>query len=740
MTEVIRLEDIPVDDIDFTDLEEQYKVDDEFEFDQYIVVTGAPVIPESKIPLLTKALTGLFSKVGKVVNMEFPIDEETKKSKGFLFVECATEQDAKKIIKAYHTKRLDLKHRLYIYTMKDIERNNNIVDENGNKELTFREPELPEFVSNGELKSWLLDEQVRDQYIIQNDKLTTVFWNTKANEVLEENVAESRTNWSTNYVRFSTLGSYLFSYHLQGVTAWGGANFNRLRQFFHPNVRTSAVSPNEKYLVTFSTDAIKLDEMDKYLPPGEESPYTIKNEGHHLCIWDIESGLLCASFPVVKNDNLHWPFVRWSYNDQFCARLVGTNLVVHDATKKFAVVESKNLKVSDVQDFSFAPTGVTMASMRKGDDPLILLAYWTPETNNMSCKATIVEVPRGRVMRTVNLVQVSDVQIHWQNQSEYLCFNVIRHTKSKKTYFSNLEICKLNDQTITVEKIELKNRVASFEWEPCGKRFITISVDETIDMDNIALPRNIVQFWAPERRDVKNATVIKRWVCIKELTKKFSNTICWSPSGRYVVVASLVKPNLRKPSIEFYDLDYAGELNINDTKDDANIMAKLKDVAVPTNCGTITDACWDPSGRFFVVWSSSLKVKSDNGYKMYNVAGQLVRQEAISQFKNFVWRPRPVSKLTNSEKKRVKKNLKDWSAQFEEQDMMEANSATRDLILKQRELLQEWNQYTHTLQNEWAGSLEHEVENDDDFTTVEEIHEEIVSETKEKETAPAAEE
>lgn len=71
----IKMEDIPVDDIDFSDLEKEYSIDDEFSFDQYVVVSGAPVIPESKVPVLQKALTGLFSKAGKVVNMDFPIDE-----------------------------------------------------------------------------------------------------------------------------------------------------------------------------------------------------------------------------------------------------------------------------------------------------------------------------------------------------------------------------------------------------------------------------------------------------------------------------------------------------------------------------------------------------------------------------------------------------------------------------------------------------------------------------------------
>lgn len=717
--EDIKLEDIPVNDIDFSDLEKEYQIEDEFHFDQYIVVSGAPVIPEAKVPVLQKALTGLFSKAGKVVNMEFPVDEATKKTKGFLFVECASAEDGKKIIKAFHTKRLDLKHRLFIYTMKDVERYNS-----DSFETEFREPELPPFVPSSALQSWLLDDRVRDQYVLQNDKITSIVWNSPLDD--EENVVESRVNWSSNYVRFSPKGTYVFSYHPQGVTAWGGPHFDRIRRFYHPNVRTSAVSPGEKYLVTFSADPItNTDQMD------EESPFSIKNEGHQICIWDIASGLLCATFPVVKSPYLHWPLIRWSFNDKYCARMVGDTLVVHDADKKFAPMENKSLKVPGIRDFSFAPTGVKIQPFRNGDEPSVVLAYWTPETNNMSCKATVVEVPRGRVLKTVNLVQVSNVTLHWQNKSEFLCFNVERHTKSKKTIFSNLEICKLTEKDCPVEKIEFKDRVVEMEFEPNGDRFVTISITD-VDDDNIAIPHNSVTFFALEKKD--KSAITKKWKIAKTLTNMFSNTISWSPAGRFVVIATVVKPNMRKSELFFYDLDYAGEKNANDNPD---VEASLKKIASPNNSG-VTDMTWDPSGRFLTCWSSALKHKVDNGYRMYNVSGSVVKEENIPNFRNFTWRPRPESKLTNAEKKKVKRNLKEWSAQFEEADAMEADSAVRDLILTQRKQLQEWTQFRAETSARLLSEFNYKAfdtmphGSDEDYTIVEEIKEEIVEETKEK--------
>ena len=713
----IKLEDIPVDDIDFTDLEKEYSVDDEFKFDNYVVVTGAPVIPESKVPVLKKALGGLFSKAGKVVDMEFPLDDD-KKSKGFLFVECGSDVDAKKIIKAFHGKRLDLKHRLFLYSMRDVEK----LSEQGAGE--FVEPELPGFVPTSTLKSWLADEDGRDQFVIQKDNLTGIFWNSMHES--EDDVVESRTNWSTNYVRFSPRGTYLFSYHPQGVTSWGGPQFDRLRRFYHPIVRTSSVSPDEHYLVTFSPEPIELDDS---VP---ESPFTKRNEGHHICVWEIDTGLLCASFPLTKNPNLQWPFVKFSYNDKYCARFVGDRLAVYDCTNKFSLLEAPALKVSGIRDFSFAPTGVELQPFNKNDEPSVLLSYWTPETNNSACTASVVQVPRGRVLKTVNLVQVSNVTTYWPEGGEYLVFNVERHTKSKKTLFSNLQICKLTEKDIPVEKIEVKDRIMEVGWEPHGHRFITISTTEGPD-DNIAIPKNVVRFYAPEKKEgVKNKIVVKRWVVIKEIEKKFYNTVSWSPAGRFVTVCALVKPNMRKSEFQFFDLDYPGEKNLNERKD---VLATLKDVG-ESNYGAATDLCWDPSGRFLTAWSSSLKHKMENGYKMFNIAGVIIKEDILPNMKNFAWRPRPESLLSNAEKKKVRKTLKEWSAEFDEQDAMANDSAVRDLILKQRAMLKEWREYraakaqTTTIFDiaPWLDTTkDHE-----DFVKIEEIKEEIVEEIKEK--------
>jgi translation initiation factor 3 subunit B len=54
---------------------------------------------------------------------------------------------------------------------------------------------------------------------------------------------------------------------------------------------------------------------------------------------------------------------------------------------------------------------------------------------------------------------------------------------------------------------------------------------------------------------------------------------------------------------------------------------------------------------------------------LYDFKGTLLREESIEQFKQFSWRPRPASLLSKEEQKKVRKNLRDYSKVFDEDDL-----------------------------------------------------------------------
>lgn len=713
-----KIEDIRLDDVDFTDLEEQFAVPEDTTFERYVVVDGAPVAPEAKAAVLTKVLTKLFNGAGKVTNLHMPI--EAGKTKGFCFVEFETPQQVEKAIKQLNGKKLDVKHRLFLNRLSDIEKyaiDGAVSDE-------FVPPPFPEFKETDYLKSWLQDEAGRDQFLMHKGDVTGIFWSKKDQA---EPAIEPREHWTQGPIKFSPQGQYLFTMHPQGVQAWGGASFSNLKKFSHPGVRLLDFSPSERYLVTLSPEPLQTPPDDH--PRRATYPFGPESDGHKLVIWDIVSGLPVRTFPLPphleQKREMIWPLVKWSYDDKYVARMGPGALAIYDTTDNFALVDKKPIKIDDLQDFEFAPAGVKFANHRQQDPLAHVLAYWTPETANQTAKVSILEVPSKKVIRTTNLVQVTDIKLHWQDQGEYLLAKVDRHTKSKKTIFTNMEIFKLNEKDVPVEKVELKDRVVNFQWEPNGDRFVTISRPEEAD-PNPSIPKNVISFWAPELSKAKVAP-LKKWIAFKKFENKFNNTLNFSPRGRFIAI-SVIGQSASKGSIEFFDLDYTGEKKEGEP---TNVDAHVKLLATEAY-GGVTDVEWDPSGRFLAAWSSVWRHKIENGYKIFDFGGRLLRDELVDDFKVFMWRPRPESLLKGGDKKKVRKNLREYSAQFDEIDAMEQSTAARELILTRRRLLEEWTSWRSSIEShkEDYGIVE-QTSNEEDEEVIEEIMEEIVDEKEE---------
>lgn len=56
----------------------------------------------------------------------------------------------------------------------------------------------------------------------------------------------SPQRWSDMYMVWSPLGTYLATFHMQGVQLWGGKNFERIEKFNQPGVHFIDFSPNEE--------------------------------------------------------------------------------------------------------------------------------------------------------------------------------------------------------------------------------------------------------------------------------------------------------------------------------------------------------------------------------------------------------------------------------------------------------------------------------------------------------------
>lgn len=133
----------------------------------------------------------------------------------------------------------------------------------------------------------------------------------------------------------------------------------------------------------------------------------------------------------------------------------------------------------------------------------------------------------------------------------------------------------------------------------------------------------------------------------------------------------------------------------------------------------------------------------ENGYHLYDFKGDQLREEPVEKFKQWLWRPRPATLLTKDEQKQIRKNLREYSKTFEQEDADRGASADLAVVEHRRRLLNEWlawREYTTEdvkAQREELGLPLDPTEglikktDDSEGEVIEEIVEEIVEETEE---------
>lgn len=138
----------------------------------------------------------------------------------------------------------------------------------------------------------------------------------------------------------------------------------------------------------------------------------------------------------------------------------------------------------------------------------------------------------------------------------------------------------------------------------------------------------------------------------------------------------------------------------------------------------------------------------ENGYHIYDFKGEALREEPVDKFKQFAWRPRPPTLLTKEEQKAIRKNLREYSRVFEQEDADRGASADLAVVEARRNMLNEWYSWREDMEAELAEErailglpedphaalLEAKtksIEGYDKETVIEEIVEEVLEESEE---------
>lgn len=138
----------------------------------------------------------------------------------------------------------------------------------------------------------------------------------------------------------------------------------------------------------------------------------------------------------------------------------------------------------------------------------------------------------------------------------------------------------------------------------------------------------------------------------------------------------------------------------------------------------------------------------ENGYHIYDFKGEQLREEPVEKLKQLLWRPRPPTLLSKEEQKTIRKNLREYSRVFEQEDADRINSADVAVVEHRRRLLEEWDSWRAMIEEELAEECEilgvpldpvsellkaksREVAPDEEEKVIEEIMEEVLEETEE---------
>ncbi|KAJ7180562.1 eukaryotic translation initiation factor eIF2A-domain-containing protein [Mycena filopes] len=651
-------------DLDFSDIEAKYHVQENLYTDNIIVVDGLPIIDRSKEPRLLARVAKEFTRKGVEIHVDdiwIPWDNSTGKSKGFVFIEFPDAQTASVAVAVMHGLAFDVKHRLQVNPFDDIPRYSNL-------DIVYVDPEPEDFNPKEHLRSWLADPQGRDQYVTHQADEVTVNWHGKRGQ---SSVAHKRPNGSPLrtelYVAWSPLGSYLVTLHQQGIRLWGGTSFEPLQRFRHPFVLLIDFSPGEKYLITWSQRPITLHEDG----PQSREHFSPEDEGNNIAVWNVRSGALLRTFPASSEKaDLHWPALKWSPDEKYVARItLGRQISVYELPR-MALHDKKSTKIEGVVDFEWRP--ITHEDNETANQNM--LAYWTPEAANQPARVTLMDFPSRSVLRQKNLFNCS---LHWQSRGDFLCVKIDRHTKSKKKVFSNLEIFFIRAKDIPVQVVELEDTVLEFSWEPTGDRFAIITSNDPNPISGIA-SRTDVSFYHLDhsKGDFR---------LLRTLPALTSNTIRWSPRGRFVVLATVGSPT--KSELLFWDLG----IDVDDTRwQKTDGGSGLEQIGSADHYG-VTDVDWDPSGRYLTTSASAWKHQLENGYIIWNFRGEEIKKDLREHFKQFIWRPRPPSLLSKDKQRELRQNLPEFSRLFKQDDAQEENEVSAELAAYRKRLVDEWN-------------------------------------------------
>ena len=84
-------------------------------------------------------------------------------------------------------------------------------------------------------------------------------------------------------------------------------------------------------------------------------------------------------------------------------------------------------------------------------------------------------------------------------------------------------------------------------------------------------------------------------------------------------------------------------------------------------------------------------IQPEPGFAIWDFKGTELIKQPGDKFKQFLWRPRPPTLLKKDQQKKVRKELKDHSRIFDEEDAAEENRGSAEKLAQRQRDIAEWD-------------------------------------------------
>ena len=702
--------------------------------DMCVLVDSIPVVGADKYDKLIHFVKAKFAPSGTIVDIVMPKDESSGLTLGYLFIQYSTAAEAQAAIANMHGKPMDKTHIFKVSVISDFDKVVSTPDAYTDPDTSVVPPPTPF------LRSWLLDRHFRDQFVIRTTENsvpeTHIFFNDplrKAEEQGREWVTsgdegnrKAGRSWTELGVQWSPAGSYLVTFHLQGIALWGAAAFSRINKFAHAHVQELLFSPCERYLLTASA------------PAAAGAAPIVK-------AWSVASGALLRQFDDLPADKPVFSTLQWSFDGKYLARVMPKGISVYEAPA-MTQLDNKAIAIPNVTEVAWCPTRN-------------LLAYSMLDAASSQSVVAVMDIPSRRLLAEKHKFEVVSATLHWQASGKYLASYVTRR-KGKKAFAYSIDFFNMSKRDVPVEEVTLANP-GKFAFDPVRPFFVCtaavpaapgspvwkceVSIYRLPTEGAVAAPVAVVT--SQQGKGKKGAaaaaggaaaagaaaaaaaagvesmgpSIVTKRVAVFTLVippnhKYDAFQLHWSPAGGHLVVAILAPA---PTGVYLFDC----------SKDDtAPVMI---DALEHDNATTV---CWDPSGRFFTTAitravgsaTGTWRDKIEDGYRIWSFQGEILVAATVEKLHQFLWRPRPRTALTAAQLAETRAQLKTkyWKTfDAEDNDILRAKKSEHT---KRRQAIKSaWREYRarcaeiHKKERNERIELRHGLASDDEKDVIE---------------------